>query len=150
MASAANKRKKSSRLHGSHTHGWGAKKKHRGAGHRGGRGKSGTGKKAHQRMPSVWKNHPFGRKGFVPPKASSDHGVHAVNIEFIDEHVEHWLAENRVTKHDGKIVIDLAQMRYDKLLGRGKVLHAYKITVATASENAVEKIKQKGGEIINQ
>jgi len=37
-----NKRKKMSRLRGSHTHGWGAKKKHRGKGNKGGAGMAGT------------------------------------------------------------------------------------------------------------
>ena len=40
-----NKRKKNSRQRGEWTHGWGAKKKHRGAGHRGGRGNAGSGKR---------------------------------------------------------------------------------------------------------
>ena len=40
-----NKRSKDTRQRGSNTHGWGAMKKHRGAGHRGGRGNAGTGKR---------------------------------------------------------------------------------------------------------
>ena len=39
-------RKKNTRQRGSHTHGWGAKKKHRGAGNRGGRGNAGSGPRA--------------------------------------------------------------------------------------------------------
>lgn len=145
----ANKRKKSSRLHGSHTHGWGAKKKHRGAGHRGGRGKSGTGKKAHQKMPSVWKDHPFGKKGFVSP-TSVNRKVTAVNIEYLDLHINTWLASNQAKKEHGKISVDLTLLNIDKLLGKGQPQHSYKISVAAASENAVEKIKEKGGEVTLQ
>ncbi len=59
----ARKRTKKSRKRGSHTHGWGDKKKRRGFGHRGGKGLAGryTGSK----KPGFWK---FGRKhniGFI-------------------------------------------------------------------------------------
>lgn len=143
----ANKRSKNSRQRGSHTHGWGAKKKHRGAGHRGGRGKSGTGKKAHQRMPSVWKNHPFGHKGFVSPTTKC---VCAINIEKINKNIDHWLTAHQATKEGNLIVINLAQLKYHKLIGKGVVKHPYKITVAAASEKAIEKIKNKGGDVIIQ
>ena len=60
------KRKKNSRQHGSTTHGWGAMKKHRGAGNRGGRGLAGTGKRADQMKPLHWKERYFGKLGFRP------------------------------------------------------------------------------------
>lgn len=147
MARSANKRKKSSRHRGSHTHGWGAKKKHRGAGHRGGRGKSGTGKKAHQRMPSVWKDHPFGRHGFVPPTATS---MCAVNIDTLNEHILQWLEQKIVAREGNAYVVNLKQLHYDKLLGRGKALYTYKIIVSAASRRAIEKIKHHGGDVILQ
>ena len=50
-----NRRKKVVKQRGSHTHGWGSKKKHRGAGNRGGRGMAGSGKRADQRKPSILK-----------------------------------------------------------------------------------------------
>ena len=43
------KTKKAKGLRGSKTHGWGAKKKHMGSGHRGGFGMAGTGKRADQK-----------------------------------------------------------------------------------------------------
>jgi len=63
-----NKRTKRSRQRGSHTHGWGAKKKHRGAGNRGGRGMAGTGKRADQKKPTImnlYGNEYFGKRGFL-------------------------------------------------------------------------------------
>ena len=50
-----NKRSKNSRQRGSKTHGWGAMKKHRGAGHRGGRGAAGSGKRGDAKKPSIWR-----------------------------------------------------------------------------------------------
>ena len=41
-----NRRRKRVRQRGSKTHGWGAKKKHRGKGNRGGKGMAGSGKRA--------------------------------------------------------------------------------------------------------
>ncbi|MBS3145783.1 uL15 family ribosomal protein, partial [Candidatus Woesearchaeota archaeon] len=66
-----NKRSKKSRQRGTHTHGWGAKKKHRGAGNRGGRGNAGTGKRADTKKPTIIKlygNEYFGKKGFKIPQ----------------------------------------------------------------------------------
>ena len=61
-----NKRKKNSRQRGSWTHGWGSKKKHRGAGHRGGKGNAGTGKKGDAKKPKIWKNKKyFGKYGLL-------------------------------------------------------------------------------------
>ena len=48
-----NKVKKVRKFRGSHTHGYGSKKKHRGAGSRGGRGMAGSGKRADQKKPSI-------------------------------------------------------------------------------------------------
>jgi len=50
-----NKRKKNSRLKGSHTYGWGSKKKHRKAGNRGGHGMSGTGKRSDHKKTMILK-----------------------------------------------------------------------------------------------
>ena len=61
-----NKRKKNSRHRGSWSHGYGSRKKHRGAGSRGGRGLSGTGKRGDQNKPTHWKKRYFGKKGFTP------------------------------------------------------------------------------------
>ena len=59
-------RKKVRRMRGSHTHGWGAKKKHRGAGSRGGRGQAGMLK---HKKSWMLKNDPhhFGERGFKIP-----------------------------------------------------------------------------------
>ncbi len=45
--------KKNKRQRGLSSHGWGHKKKHRGAGNRGGKGMAGTGKRADTKKPSI-------------------------------------------------------------------------------------------------
>jgi len=48
----------------------------------------------------------------------------------------------------GKNDIDLGKEGYDKLLGGGKLNKKYKIKVNSASEKALVKVEEKGGEII--
>ena len=128
------KRKKVKKLRGSKTHGWGAMKKHRGAGNRGGRGMAGTGKRADQKKPSILKeygNSYFGKKGFnIPQKIKKI--KKAINILELPD----------------KDIINLKEMGYDKLLGKGEVTKKLKITVPYCSKKAKEKIEAKGGEVI--
>jgi large subunit ribosomal protein L15 len=49
---------------------------------------------------------------------------------------------------DGKIVLDLQSLGYDKLLGGGKPLGAYTLRVPKASNSAKEKIESAGGEVV--
>ena len=133
-----NKRKKFSRQRSSHTHGWGSKKKHRGAGSRGGRGMAGTGKRGDAKKPSHWKNTKyFGKYGFKNHKRKN---IIAVNIDYIEEHMNDFPVEEGI--------IDLGKLGYNKLLGKGRVKTKLKIKVDSASAKAVEKIKKAGGEVV--
>jgi large subunit ribosomal protein L15 len=44
--------------------------------------------------------------------------------------------------------INLSEMGYDKLLGSGRIEKALKITVASASARAIEKVQAAGGSVI--
>ena len=129
-----NKRKKKSRLRGSHTHGWGSKKKHRGAGNRGGRGKAGTGKRADQLKSLILKlygNTYFGKKGFKIPQKVKKHGK-SINIKDLPEGKE----------------IDLTKLGFTKLLSEGSLNRPIKITVESCSNKAKAKIEKAGGSVI--
>ena len=142
-----NKRKKNDRQRGSKTHGWGAKKKHRGQGNRGGRGMAGTGKRADSKKPSIWKDkNYFGKHGFVSktPKIK----INPVNINFIEQHLDKFISNDLIRKEDGFYSVELEKLGYNKLLGDGKVSMKFKIKTPFASEKAVEKVKEAGGEII--
>ncbi|MBI3052228.1 uL15 family ribosomal protein [Candidatus Woesearchaeota archaeon] len=140
----ANRRKKSSRHRGSHTHGWGSMKKHRGAGHHGGAGMAGTGKRADSKKPSVWKLDYFGRRGFSPPGARD---VRAVNISYIEEHLPFFVGKGAAVEESGKYLIDLGKAGYSKLLGKGRLRSKMVIKVKSASRSAVESVKESGGEV---
>jgi ribosomal protein L15 len=50
-------------------------------------------------------------------------------------------------KFHGKKEIDLSKEGFDKLLGGGIIEHRYKITVKSASQKAIDKIIEHGGEV---
>jgi len=114
------------------THGRG-KKGGRGAGLRGGKGNAGLLKHrtmyANKNMP----NH-FGRYGFKR-HSSIVHKDTTINIGQLEE------------KFSGKKDIDLTKEGFDKLLGAGKINSTIKIKVKSASQKAIEKIAEKGGEV---
>ena len=142
-----NKRKKNDRQRGSKTHGWGAKKKHRGKGHQGGAGMAGTGKRADSKKPSIWKDvNYFGKHGFISktPKVK----INAVNVNYIEQHLNKFVLSNLVKKESGFYFVELEKLGYNKLLGDGFVKSKMKIKVPYASKSAVEKIKEAGGEVI--
>tara|TARA_Y100000310_G_scaffold345183_1_gene462437 strand:+ start:768 stop:1286 length:519 start_codon:yes stop_codon:yes gene_type:complete len=140
-----NIRRKNSRLRGSHTHGWGSKKKHRGAGHRGGRGAAGSGKRADSKKPSIWKGKYFGKTGFT---SKSRTNVVSINLWQIEERLKKWLDNKLVTKDNDVYNIDLIKLGYNKILSQGKINSKLKIKVDYASNKALEKVKSSGGEII--
>jgi len=139
-----NKRKKNSRLRGSHTHGWGSKKKHRGSGHRGGFGMAGSGKRADTKKPSLWKEKYFGKLGFVSKNKIS---INPVNIWQIEENLMKWLSANQIAREGEFFVVDLGKLGYNKLLSGGAAKSKLRIKTQYASKNAAGKIKEAGGEV---
>ena len=115
------------------THGKG-KKGGRGAGLRGGRGNAGLLKHRYMHMIKNMPDH-FGKHGFKRPQ-SIIQKKKTVNVGQLEE------------IFPGKNDIDLTKEGFDKLLGGGRLNKKLKIKVNSASEKAIAKIKDKGGEII--
>ena len=126
-----NKRAKNSRQRGSWTHGWGAKKKHRGAGHRGGRGKAGTGKKGDAKKTMFWHEDYFGKKGFVSITRKKIKAINLSQLELLSKDTN----------------INLQEKGFNKLLGAGKITKKFEITVQYASEKAIQKVEAAGGKV---
>lgn len=142
-----NKRKKNTRKRGSKTHGWGAMKKHRGKGHQGGAGMAGSGKRADSKKPSIWKDkNYFGKHGFVSktPKVK----INPVNVGYIEQHIGKFVSSGLAKREQDFYSLELEKLGFNKLLGDGRVSMKLKITVPYASKNAVEKVKEAGGEVI--
>ena len=131
--------KKNTRQRGSKTHGWGSKKKHRGAGHRGGRGMAGTGKRGDAKKPTIINtigNSYYGQHGFTSKCVRLER---VINLRQLNLMIE-----------SGKVgqEVNLGTLGYDKLLAMGKFEHKIKIIVKRASANAVEKLKKVGSEVV--
>ena len=142
-----NKRKKNSRQRGSKTHGWGAMKKHRGAGNRGGRGMAGTGKRGDAMKPHIWKDTKyFGKHGFIKHGMKID--INGVNFIWIEDKLDGLLSRKLASKEGDTYVIDVGKLGFNKLLGKGRVLRKFKINVDYASANVIGKVKEAGGEVI--
>ena len=115
------------------THGRG-KKAGRGAGLRGGRGNAGLLKHRYMYMVKNMPDH-FGRHGFKRPQSVLTKDK-IINVGELEE------------KFPGKKDIDLEKEGFNKLLGSGIVKSKLKIKVTNASEKAIKKIQDKGGEVI--
>ena len=141
-----NRRKKSDRHRGHKTHGWGAKKKHRGKGHQGGAGMAGTGKRADSKKPSIWKDvNYFGKHGFVSKTPQVK--IRAINIGYLERHIGKYLSQNLIAKESNIYSVDLEKIGFNKLLGDGRVSMKFKIKAPYASKSAIVKIREAGGEV---
>ena len=140
-----NRRKKDVKFRGSHTHGWGSKKKHRGSGNRGGKGNAGTGKRADHNKPSIWHGQYFGKHGFVH-KGAIHHKT--VNIEYLNENIEKLVKSNAAKLQGGAFVVNIRDLGFDKLLGKGRATKKLVITADYASASAVEAVEAAGGKVI--
>lgn len=141
-----NKRSKKSRMRASHTHGWGAKKKHRGAGNRGGKGGASTGARSDAKKPSVWKDVKFfGKHGFK--KKNIPVIFNCITLRDLEERAAGFEADKKLSVSGGVYSIKLEDVGFNKLLGTGQVTRKWKITVPYAVPNAVAKVKEAGGSV---
>jgi large subunit ribosomal protein L15 len=138
------KRKKSGRMlgRGAGSCGWGARKKHKKAGHRGGKGMSGTGKRADQKKTLVinlYGNAYFGKQGVTSRKTEKDKR----------QRIDLWQIEQNLETY-GKKTGDKWEINLEdyKILGNTEVKNKLVIKASEASKSAIEKIKKAGGEII--
>ncbi|MBD3247489.1 hypothetical protein GF378_02610 [Candidatus Pacearchaeota archaeon] len=137
------KRKKSSRMHGRKmgTHGSGARKNKRHSGMKGGKGMSGSGKRADHKKTKVTKIYGhgyFGKKGFTSIGTKKDKRQR-INLQQIEGNLQKYGKE----KGDAYEV----NLPDHKILGKGDVNHKLIIKAKKASDSAIKKVKEKGGEI---
>lgn len=157
------KRTKASRHRGSSSHGWGHKKKHRGAGHRGGVGLAGTGargdsqkaglmanakgilkKMAARKGTSISKliagNKYFGKAGF---KSIHKKKQNVLSLSYIEANYDKMVANGMIEKD----VFDSTVFGYDKVLGRGAFSRKIKIVCNEISDSAKARVEEAGGSV---
>jgi large subunit ribosomal protein L15 len=134
------------KMRGSRTIGGGCSKKRRGAGHRGGRGNAGLHKSKWTWTVKYDPKH-FGKYGFKRPQRSILK-FNTVNLDYLDEKSEELVQQGLAQKKSDTIEIDVTDLGYNKVLGKGKVNRPLIIKSPKFSSQAVLKIEDAGGETI--
>jgi len=118
--------------------GFGQIGQHRHSGQQGGHGNAGLHKHKWSWMIINDPDH-FGKRQYTVPGARK---------------TSKWLnvgdLETMLTKtSDSPLTLDLTAMGYDKLLGTGKVTHAFNIKVEFFTQSAKTKLEEAGGKIVS-
>lgn len=132
------KTKKIRKQRGSRSVGGGCTKKRRGAGHRGGRGLAGGNKHLWTWMVINDPKH-FGKYGFKRPQKTVQK-FNPINLSTIEDNMEKF-----ATEEDGQMVVDVTELGYNKVLGKGIISQAITIRSPKFSKSAVAKIEEAGG-----
>jgi len=138
------RRKKSQKYRGERHMRRGMNDRARNAGVRGGRGRAGMGKmKDHKQAIHV------PEKGFYNP---THREIRAINIRTILKSLDNWKEKGLVSEENGKLVIDLEKLGYNKLIGRVPAdvdLHQMEIRVKYVAETTKENLSNKGVTIVS-
>ncbi len=139
------KLRKTRKLRGSRTHGWGQVGQHRKHGMKGGRGNAGKHK---HKWTYVVKYEPdyFSRRGFRCPTGRGE--VKTINVGELDELVDELGRENKLEVENGKYTVNLSEFGYEKLLGEGRITKPILVKVKSYSKLAEQKILTAGGQLI--
>jgi large subunit ribosomal protein L15 len=136
----ATRLRKSRRQRGTRFCGWGQIGQHRASGSRGGVGGAGKHKHFYIRTVIEEPDH-FGHEQFHAMRKSDVSKW--LNIKDLNQLMKHSKANE-----DGKIILDLDELGYGKLLGVGQVDAALTIKIKKVSKSAKDKITQAGGEVL--
>jgi large subunit ribosomal protein L15 len=139
--------RKTRRLRGSRTFGYGQVGQHRKSGGRGGKGKAGLLKHKRSWTIKYEPNH-FGRDKPKPPNRTI--AKKWTNVGNLDEIYDGLLKNRKAKKKEGKPLIDLVDLGYDRLLGEGMVSSPYYVIANSYTKSAKDKIEKAGGSIISK
>lgn len=159
---------------GSSSCGGGFRKKRRGRGHRGGSGNAGWLK--HKYISTIKSGRQIGKYGFTRPEeikskyrrlrnlektlktlkeeGKIDNDVYSrlssqpeINVGDLELLVDKLQGSDFVNEEGGKFTIDLAELGYEKLLGKGRISKPVSVKVDNATEKAIGKIEGAGGQL---
>jgi large subunit ribosomal protein L15 len=136
----ATRLRKSRKQRGSRFCGWGQIGQHRASGSRGGVGGAGKHKHFYIRTVMEEPDH-FGHEQFHALRKTDISKW--VNIKDLNQ-----LMKYSKVSEEGKTVLDLDELGYEKLLGMGRIDGSFTIRVKRISQSAKEKINQAGGEVL--
>src|SRR2546428_1094990 len=137
----ATRRRKTRRLRGSRCHGWGRSGQHRDSGMQGGHGNAGW--KRHRWSSVIRYGWEIGKTGFTPVNPKHQR---AINIDQLGQSLQALTEQGRTKPIGNRTEVDLGQIGYTKLLGKGNIAQPLRIIVAQCTEKAASKISQAGGD----
>ena len=128
-------RKTTNKKRGSMTHGWGSKKKHRGAGSRGGVGRAGITK--HMKLHFKKKGIVVGSRGYTTMRQKGlKSKIRSINLRDLEG------------LSQGKKEIILREFGYEKVIGTGTISRPMKVIASGFSKKAIEKIEAAKGQAL--
>ncbi|AEB96047.1 uL15 family ribosomal protein [Metallosphaera cuprina] len=133
--------KRSRKMRGHRTMGWGTKGQHRDRGAEGGR-HIGMHKEKWSWIVKYGKDW-YGKHGFVNPTTKN---IKSISIRKLSELIESGKIE--LQNKESVIEVDLEKNGYNKLLGGGKIEKPIIVRVPYATNKAKEKIEKSGGQVI--
>ena len=139
------KLRKSRKQRGSRYCGWGQVGQHRKGGMRGGKGRAGGHK--HFWIRTVkYEPERYRKVGFKPPSALEPR-PETVNVGELENLAYKTLGAERIGA-GGDLILDLHELGYGKLLGRGEVSMPLTLKVPEYTSRAAEKVEAAGGQIV--
>jgi len=137
------RRKKSRKLRGNRSHGYGRIGQHRKSGSRGGFGAAGMHKHKWSWVIKYAPNY-FGKRGFTrAPQIVL--GIKEINVGVLDEAAEKLVKEGLAKIENEYITINVLDLGFSKVTGRGKVTKKLKVITKLITESARRKIESVGG-----
>ena len=106
---------------------------------RGGGSKGGRGNVSLHKHKMKWRERD---KGFRYPLRREKK---TINLDGLNELIKKMIEEGKLDRNN--IKLNLKELGYDKLLGRGNIEFPVFIEVEEASKKAIEKIRERGGEV---
>lgn len=145
MEKLPHKLRKSRKQRGSRYCGWGQVGQHRKGGMRGGKGRAG-GRKHYWIRTVKYEPDRFRKVGFKPPSALEPK-PETVNVGELGDIALKTFGVEKV-RDGGDLTLDLDELGYGKLLGRGEVSMPLTLRVSEYTSKALKKVETAGGQIV--
>jgi len=91
----------------------------------------------------------YGKSGFKRPQKTITK-FNPVNLAFLDEKLDELVSKGIAKEEKGKVVVDVRELGYNKVLGMGKITKPAIIKSPRFSESATRKIEDAGGEAVTE
>lgn len=91
-------------------------------------------------------NH-YGKHGFKRPQKTICK-FNTINLDFLDEKLDELVLKGVAKKEKGKIVVDVTELGYNKVLGKGRITKPVRVKSPKFSESATRRIEEAGGEAV--